>query len=58
METESSDVSDAEKDKMYRRKDSLNLQQLPEKTQELQSNLISTTQRRTTWLRLDIPIPN
>ena len=32
-ETESSDVSDAEKDNMSRRKDSLDLQQLPEKTQ-------------------------
>ena len=45
---ESSDISDAEKNELQCRKDSLDLQQLIDKTQELQSKLISMAQRWST----------
>lgn len=45
---ESSDISDAEKDELQHRKDSLDLQQLLDKTQELHSKLISMAQRWST----------
>ena len=45
---ESSDISDAEKDELQRRQDRLDLQQLIDKTQELQSKLISMAHRWST----------
>ena len=45
---ESSDISNAEKNELQCRKDSLDLQQLIDKTQELQSKLISMAQRWST----------
>jgi len=44
---ESSDVSDAEKDKLRRKKYSLNLQHLLKKPQQLQNKLISMAMRQT-----------
>ena len=45
---ECSDISDAEKDELQRRKDGLDLQQLIDKTQQLQSKLISMAHKWST----------